>query len=1111
MKKILTLIILLCVGLYGFAQGQVITGKVTEASTGDPIPGANVVIKGTTNGTVTMPDGTYSVEVNNDAKTLVFSFVGFMSQEVELSGQSEINIALETENLQMDEVVVTALGIKREKKALGYAVEEVKGDEVANSGSSNVFTSLQGKGAGISVVNTGGGMTGSSEIVLRGANTLSGSNGALIVVDGVPFSNRSYGGGDIDFGSGIADLNPENIESISVLKGANAAALYGARALNGVVMVTTKKGKEGKARVSVSSQLRLTEIMYYPELQREYGAGHGKPSLFGKFHSQDESGVYQTDTREEKSFGAKLDEGQMVKRRWLRDEPVLPWESHGDQQKEFFQTAVTHVHNVNIDGGTEKLNYSLSMMYEDAEDVQPESTQDRYNIALRVNSEINDFIGFDGKLSYTQTETHNRPTANGNNSTYFSLMKMPPSISLDMLKPWRYGNSGGAYSGYFEDGDKVSWYKARSNPYWTIYEDQNDDVTKRIVGFGKVNFNIFDDPDGLGKLTAFARVGWDNTEANFIAINARQGGDPNGSISISKHSFLEINSDFYASYQKTFDKIGLTANVGGNRRYNESRYLSTWGNNFKTYHSTNLNNTEIRDASSHTVEQALNSLYYSVQLSYDDYLFFDITGRNDWSSTLPSQNNSFFYPSYNLGFVVTDAFDGLKSNLLEYAKLRASYAEVGNDLGAYRINTYYNYGADEQGRLAASVRNQVGNDNLVPETNKSLEFGADVRLLENRVGLDFTWYKSATEDQIIDNYPQAISTGFTSLLYNVGEISNTGIELSLNTTPVKTGNWRWDLTFNYATNEMVVEELNLPGKAYFEVHRSNETHARAYVGEKYGDIYGYRYLRDKNDMIVVNDQGYPVIDNQYGEDSKVKVGNIQADFTASIQSTLRYKNLSLSFLIDGSFGGDVFSNTKRDLNRNGHSKQSLEGREGWIYALDNDPRNLRVTEGGTKYVGSSYGGYDGFVGNSVFGVFGDDGRIMLDANGDPMTGALNEGDNAMYISPYAYWSEAARQGYPAFDGGKDGATEEFLEDATYIKLRELSLNYDLPKAWISGTGLEAVSIGVTGRNLFYLNDVSEFFDPDAYRKGTDIRSLGLERNGVLPSMRTYLFNVRLKF
>jgi TonB-linked SusC/RagA family outer membrane protein len=1098
----------MCAVIWGFAQGNVVTGVVTDSGNGTTIPGANVVVKGTTQGVVTNFDGEYTMKLEKKGVTLLFSFVGYENKEVVWNGETKLNVALDVENLQVDEVVVTALGIKREKKALGYAVEEVKGDEVANSGSSNVFTALQGKGAGITITNTGGGSTGSSEIVLRGASSLTGSNGALIVVDGVPFSNRSFSGGDIDFGSGIASLNPEDIESISVLKGANAAALYGSRALNGVVMITTKKGKAGDVKVSISSQLRFSEIMYYPEIQNEYGAGSGYPAYFGRF--MDDNGQPHTDVNNEKSWGPKLNQGQMVRRDWLRDQPILPWESHGDQHKEFFQTAVTHVQNVNVSGGTEKVNYSLSLMYEDGEGVQPESTQDKYNISLRLDSKINKYIGLEGKLSYTYTDTHNRPTVGSRESVYYSLLQMPRSISLDMLQPHRYPYSGKTYSnGYHRDGGKVAWNKGRNNPYWTIYEDQNDDLNKRVVGYGKINLNLVNDPEGFGTLSGFARIGWDNNEANITRVRARSEAYTKGGIDISKHSFLEINSDFYMTYQKNLEKFGITANFGGNRRYNESKYLDAWGSNFLTDDRTSMNNLETTDSRAYTSEQALNSLYGSVQLAYDGYLFLDITGRNDWSSTLPSKNRSFFYPSFNLGFVATDAIEGLKTNVLDYAKFRASYAEVGNDLGVYRINTYYNYGADPQGRLQARVQNSVGNENIEAEINKSLEFGADLRFLQNRVGLDFTWYKSSTENQIIGDYPQATSTGFTRLLYNVGEISNTGLELSLSTTPVKTHNLKWDLTFNYATNEMVLEELNLPGESYYKIEDNIEYSSRAYVGQKFGDIYGYRYMRDNSGMIIVNKQGYPIIDNRNGADSEVKVGNIQADFTASIQSRLKYKNVTVSFLIDGSFGGDVFSGTKRELNRNGYSKESLQGRDGWAYALDNDPRNLRA--GGDKNIGSTYGGYDRFVGNSVFGVFDDNGYIVLDENGDPVTGELNAGDNAMYINPERYWGEAARQGYRAVSGSKDGATEEYLEDATYIKLRELNVTYDLPKTWLKGTGLDEVSIGVTGRNLFYLNDVSDFFDPDSYRKGTAINSLGYERNGALPSTRTYLFNLRMKF
>jgi TonB-linked SusC/RagA family outer membrane protein len=1070
-----------------------------------PLIGASVQVKGTNLGTVTDLDGNFVLQIPDDAATLMITYTGYESMEVAINAQTVFDIIMR-EGVQLDEVVVTALGIKRDKKALGYAVEDVKGEELAKSGSSNVLTSLQGKGAGITITNSGAGNTGSSEIVLRGGSSLTGSNGALIVVDGIPFSNRSFGGGDIDFGSGIADLNPQDIESVSVLKGANAAALYGSRALNGVVMITTKKGSAGKPTLTYSSQMRLTEIMYFPEVQTEYGAGSGSPNRFGLLLN--DGGQLHTEIRDEKSWGPRL-EGQMVRMDWLRDQPVQPWMDHGDQHKEFFRTGLTTVQNASVSGGSDALNYNLSFLYEDAEDVQPNSDQNRYNIALRLGSEINSFIGLEGRVAYTQTNTKNRPTAGSRESAYYTLLQMPRSIALSDLQPYRYPFSGQEQSySYFRDGNKVAWNRGRNNPYWTAYEDQNNDNTNRIIGFGKVNFNLINDPEGIGTLTAFARLGWDNSGVNLETIRARSEAYTMGNLSQSNNTYLETNADFYVSYQKSLDKIDITTNFGGNRRYNEANIHNVWGSNFLTDNRTSTNNLENRDFQSFTNKRALNSLYGSVQLAYGDFLYLDVTGRNDWSSTLPARNNSYFYPSASLGLVLTDAFD-IKSNILDYAKFRASYAEVGSDLAPYRINTYYNYGTDQQGRLQATVQNSVGNENIEAEINRSLEFGGDFRFLKNRIGLDFTWYKSATENQIISNYPQAISTGFTNLLYNVGEISNTGIEFSLHTKPVKTRDFNWNLTLNYATNEMVLEELNLPGEAYYRIEDHIEYSSRAYVGEKFGDIYGYRYLRDNNGTVIVNEQGYPIIDNLKGSDSEVKVGNIQPDFNASIQNSIQYKNLSFSFLIDGTFGGDVFSGTKRELNRNGYSKESLEGREAWINALDNDPRNLR--EGGNKNIGSSLGGYDKWVGNSVFGQFDEDGFIRLDANGNPLTGELNEGENAMYVNPERYWGEAARQGYRAVAGSKDGATEEYLEDGTFIKLREVNITYNFPNKWFEGMGIKGLSLSAIGRNLFYLNNVSDFFDPDSYRKGTAINTLGYERNGALPSMRTYMLNLSVKF
>jgi TonB-linked SusC/RagA family outer membrane protein len=1120
MKKLLTVLLMICFTTFEFvsvkAQSdteQTINGSVVDDS-GEALIGATVVVAGTTKGATTDVEGKFSLKTTMGT-TLNVSYIGYKQKDVKvISTTMKIVLAIDAE--QLDEVVVTALGIKRDKKALGYAVSEVKGDAIANSGSSNVFSSLQGKGAGINIASPGSGVTGSTEIILRGNSSLTGSNGALIVVDGIPYSNSSNAGSDnktYDFGSGIADLNPEDIESISVLKGANAAALYGSRALNGVVMINTKRGKSGKAKVSYSTELRFTELMYTPELQTEYGSGHGKNSKFGILpgaEAYNGQQTYQTDSYDEKAFGPKF-EGQLVRNGWHRDNIILPYESQGNQIENFYRTAFTQIQNLSVSGGAEILNYNLSMRYEDIEDVQPSTNSSRYNIALRLDSKVNDYVGLDGKIAYTYAKTHNRPLL-GSSSPYYGLMQMSNHIPFSVINPSRYPYSGKDYSNnYDQDGYRIGWNRGRYNPYWSLDENRTEDFSNRVVGFTKMNLSILKEELGYGSLTAFARVGWDHSSTDRKEIEAALPNTISGKIKGSATSTLEVNTDFYVTYQKQLSLLGITANVGGNRRYNEAKFQGYEASEFQNWEFESYNNSAQQKPMTPTKrKKALNSMYGSVQLALDDYLFVDITGRNDWSSTLPIKDPSFFYPSYNLGFVVTDAFKFLKNDVLSYAKLRASYAEVGNDLGVYQIATYYDYSTDASGRTNARVSNTVGNENIEPELNKSLEFGGDLRLLENRLRFDFTWYKSATENQIVSNYEQAISTGYTSLLYNVGEISNKGIEFSISGTPIKTEDLRWDLTFNYATNETVLEEYSNEGESFYKVQGLNDgNEVRAYPGQKFGDIYGYPILKDKNGTVVVNSEGFPIIDNR---GDKVKLGNVQPDYTMSIQSSLKYKNFTFSFLIDGSFGGDVFSYTARNLNRNGFTKTSLEGREGWQRALEQDTE-LR----GKSKVGSNIGGYGKWVGNSVFAeeALNENGKMVavFDQNGDVKTRGKNEGANAKYLNPYEYWSDGVRNGKMnnTTNGEKSGTPEEYLEDATYIKLRELTVSYQLPKEWLKPVGIQSLSVGATGRNLLYLNDVSEFFDPDSYRNGTGIHTLGVDRSGPLPSLRSYSFNVRLQF
>ncbi|TKG91945.1 SusC/RagA family TonB-linked outer membrane protein [Puteibacter caeruleilacunae] len=1068
MKKVLLTMICMCAVLWGFAQGKVVTGVVSDASTGESIPGANVVVKGTTQGTVTDFDGKYSLKVTEDNVTLVFSFVGYIEKEVAYTGQEKINVTLKAENLQVDEVVVTALGIKRDKKALGYSVSEVKGDDIAKTNDGNVLNSLKGKAAGVSIANSAGGATGSSAIVLRGYSTFGGDNGALIVVDGVPMQNASntQGGSSstVDFGSGISDLNQEDIESISILKGANAAALYGSRALNGVVMITTKKGKEGKMSVVVNNSLKISQAVHMTEMQNEFGQGH--PGRFGSFLMDGDVPTLEFDG--EKSWGPRM-EGQMVRVDWRREQPMRAYTPQPDNYKDLLQTGVTYTSSVSMSGGNEKANYNFSALYEDLEDIIPTSEQQKYNATIRISNQLMKGIRMDNKMAFTYKKTYNRATLGSQRSSYYGLLIGPRSFYTEDIEDYKYGESGKTYGKTtLNDGHVITWSdsfgSSAGNPYWELYNNFNHDHQSRIVGFNKIDYELIKD------LTFFHRVGWDYSTIDYTRfrdINSRYYGKE-GSLVNQKTNRLEVNADFLATYKKDFGELKAQFNVGGNHSYRYTSSATLNGSQLIEAGFASFVNAGQRDFTESVVESSVNSLYASAQLSYGNYLFLDITGRNDWTSTLAKDERSFFYPSVNLGFVVTDAFN-IESSILDYAKIRTSYAEVGNDVAPYRIHTYYDYGTDGLGRPSASLSNQLGNSALKPERSKSYELGLDLRFLKNRIGLDLTYYDARIEDQIISAAPIAQSSGYTKRLVNAGEIKNEGIEASLFVTPIKSQDFEWTMTVNYAKNRNTVVDL-ADGIDFIEIGSARGVQILAKPDMTFGTFWGLDFKRDDKGQVIVDANGIPEKASE-----KTELGNIQRDFTGSIHNNIRFKNFTFNALIDASFGGDIFCLPKVELNRNGTTKQSLDGRDGWLEAI------AQGTAPGAK--GSNVNGLDYWVGNSVY-----------------EDGTANAGSNAMYMNPYEYWNQMR---------GKRIITP-YLEDGTYVQLREISLSYDLPKSLFANNFLNGVSVGFVGRNLAMLYKKTDFFNPEQYRNNTSVSSAG-SVSGTWPSQRSFTFNVKVKF
>lgn len=1068
MKGNILTFILLCIVLTGYSQNR-LKGRVTDASTGESLPGVNVMVKGSSAGAVTDADGRFILTAPTVDDVLSFSFVGYTTKEVVYKGQADINISLVSDLMEMDEVVVTALGIKREKKGLGYSMVEVKGDDVSKSNDGNILNSLKGKAAGVTVSSATGGATGSSEIVLRGYSTLGGTNGALIVVDGVPYSNRATGGGSfndaMDFGSGISDLNPDEIESVSILKGANAAALYGSRALNGVVLITTKKGKKGKAVVTFSSSLKLSEVTNLPEFQNTYGQGN-ENNIGGFKYDGDQPYL---EISKEKSWGAKM-EGQMVRVDWLREKPLRSYTAQDDNVKDFFRMGTTFTNNLNISGGTEKSTYSFSVLSENLKDVIPTSEQDKYNMSLRLTHEVNSFMSVDGKMSFTHKKTHNRATIGSQRGSIFGLYIGPRSFHLSDIERYRYPLSGKTYSeSTHNDNEVVAWSTSRrssaGNPFWELHENPNDDIQSRLIGFGKLNFNL------AKGLTLFTRLGWDYNVIEYTRLREKNSRyyAQRGWMNNSKSMNMEVNADFLLSYQTKIGDLNIQSNIGGNHRYSRNSNTFASGDGFTVIDFNSFENLENKYVSENEVEHAVNSFYGSAQFSYKNFAFLDITGRNDWTSSLSEDNRSFFYPSVNFGLVITDALN-IKNDILGYAKIRASYAEVGNDIGPYAINSYYNFGNDIMGRPSGSVSNKIENTDLKPERSKSYELGADLRFFKNRLGIDFTWYDARIEDQIIGGFPIAQSSGYTNMPVNAGEISNKGIELSVSGTPIKTKDWKWDLTINYSRNNNEVVKFN---EDIEKIRLGDARNADVYAmkGETFGTIYGKGYKRNEDGVVVVDSDGIPITDSE----EKI-LGDIQPDFIGSIHSSLSYKGITLGVLIDGSFGGEVISLSQQDMNRAGTSKQSLDGREGWIAAVANgDAQNSDRS--------NAVGGLDYWVGNSVF------------EDGTP-----NSGASARYANPYQYWH--------TMRGKRNG--EAFINDVTYVKLREVSLSYSLPKNIMSRLPLTDISFGVVGRNLLLLNYETDFFDPEAYKNNNSTGGLGIE-SGTWPTQRSVTFNVRVKF
>jgi TonB-linked SusC/RagA family outer membrane protein len=1024
-QNLLLFLIVLC-GQLLHSQSIIIQGKVTD-SAGFPLTGATILVQGTQNSTIADANGSYSIATEK-GKTLIFSYVGFTAKEAIATNQEKLNIILQDDSVALGEVVVTALGIKRDKRALGYASQELKSDDINKVNSTNFVSNLSGKISGVQISGSGNGITSSSRITIRGDKSLNiNNNGPLFIVDGIPINNNVYGVGGgpttqtdlpTDYGNGAAEINQENIESVNVLKGAAASALYGSRAANGVIVITTKSGRKGKGLgVSISSSFMTSEALRLPEIQGVYGAGSKQvydPGADTNLGPRFDSGL---SILQNGSPGYSVGEGQ-----------VLPFEFRYNL-KDFFRKGNSISNTVSISGSDEKTNFRLSYGKTTSEDIVPNSNLKRDNISLNLNYNISDKWKFATVATYTKSASDNTPVSGyGSQGIMYNLLWNHTNVDLDWLKDYWI----------VKDVRQNSMFGWGDNPFKIAYENINAFKKVRIFGNISSTYQISDD------FSFMARIGMDNS--NDFRWSRRPIGSSrytNGMYREQTIGFTEYNADMLLSYDHTFGDFSVKVSYGANSMNQYTSESKIEGQGISIPGIYNLQNINVMPIQSKNIyKKRINSMYSLANIGYKDYLYLDVTARNDWSSTLPANNNSYFYPSASLSFIPTSFFEMNKN--IDFLKVRVNAASVGNDTDPYRLVKTY-----DNGSLPGTLTNpsSILNSNLKPEIATSYEAGIEAQFFKKRITLDASYYVTNSKNQIVGlDISQA--AGFNSNVINAGKIQNKGIEIGLGLTPVRTTDFEWTLNANFTRNRGTVKELTAGIDNYIIAQGPNGGTIEARVGERMGDMYGRGYLRSPDNQIVYDNAGSPILDTKIK-----KIGNYNPDWMLGLSTNIRYRNLSLNALVDVRRGGKIYSMTNAIGMESGILAVSLPGRE------------------------------TGIIGQGV--VQNTDGSYS------PNTTSVT--------AENWYYSNAFRR----------DNIEVNSFDASYVKLREVSLNYRLSSKYTKAVHMQNLSIGLVGNNLALWTKVPNI-DPEtqAISGGTLLPGFEVLQ---LPSSRNYGIKLNASF
>lgn len=1077
-KRIHLFLLALAIGvIQGAAQVTTVRGIVTTEEDGEPVIGASVIVKGTSLGTVTDVNGRFELSgLPPSATRLLISYISLMAKEVAIAPQ--VSVTLKSDTHLLDEVVVTALGISREKKALGYTAQEVKQNALVQGKDNNLLNSLSGKIAGVRITNTQGDV-GSSRIVIRGETSIAGENQPLFIVDGIPVDNsqlnaRSSGR---DFKNAIADLNPEDIKTLTVLKGPNAAALYGARAAHGAIVITTKGGDKRQKGIGITlhSSTQVSFVATLPEFQNLFGQGAG-----GRFSYVDGKGAGVNDGVDE-SWGPRLDIGLLIPQ---FDSPLdadgnrvaTPWVSHPNNVRDYFRMGISTNSGISVARGDDKYQFRVGYNYEKQVSIVPDAGTNKTNISLNTDYHLAKWIVVGATANYIVYTAPSLPgsaTPSGSNVRsnspmlqflWFGRQVDTNSLKADYTRNWN--------SSYYD------------NPFWSASYNTQSQERHRLIGDLHAEFRL---TDGLNVRFRTSTDWYNDRRKSKVKWGSAGAGSPYGSYAEDAYTVKENNTEVLATYIKQLNKNwGIDALLGFNVRNKQ------YENNYQAaprlavadlYTLTNSRDPLTSSNDFYRLRQY--GLYGSIQLDYRRWAFLNITGRNDWSSTLPVDNNSYFYPSVTASVLLSEAF-GWRSKAVNYLKIRGGWSQVGADANPYQLATVFTSETAFNGNPLQSSSTIGMNPNLKPEKTSSIEAGFEAAFWDNRLYLDFTYYKTDSRNQILKLATTAAS-GYTSQVRNAGHIRNRGYEIQLGAVPIQTSKgFRWNLDLNYGANSSKVVKLDDEGLITSYQLYSSGIQILASVSEAYGTLFGTSYVRDANGNVVVDANGLPKIST-----TNKTLGKFTPDWTGGISNTFSYRSLSLSFLIDASVGGSIFSNTNKTGKYTGVLANTLSGRDaehgGLWYYTDAMGNNVRLPES-PSYSVSSDGLYYAQVNGQSTRVYQD--GIMVE--GVTESGSKNE----EVVSAEKYYHRIY------------SIAEANVYDASYVKLREVALSYRLPRLWTQKLHSQEASVTLTGRNLWTIYKSVPNIDPESAL--TTGNAQGVEAYS-LPTTRSFGVNLSVKF